>query len=316
LRLDKRELIKRGGGLFGSNPLTGSIGVVTINMPRIGYLSKNEDNFFDRLRNLVFLAKESLSIKRKVLEKFIDRNLYPYTKFYLKDVKERTGVYWGYHFSTIGIIGMNEACLNFLGKDIASETGLKFSIRVLDFIRDRIKEIQEETDILFNLEATPAEGTSHRLALLDKEKFPEILCANTDEYLNGAAPFYTNSTQLPVNYTDDIFETLRLQDELQTKFTGGTVLHIYLGEQIADIEILKSLIKKIVTQFRLPYLTITPTFSVCPSHGYLTGEQTTCPVCNENTEIYSRIVGYLRPVNQWNDGKQAEFKMRNTLKAT
>ncbi|MFC1896059.1 ribonucleoside triphosphate reductase [Thermodesulfobacteriota bacterium] len=315
LRLDKRELIKRGGGLFGSNPLTGSIGVVTINMPRIGYLSKDEDDFFDRLRNLVLLAKESLSIKRKVLESFTDRNLYPYTKFYLKDVKQKTGSYWGYHFSTIGIIGMNEACLNFLGRDIASKTGLKLSLEVMDFVRDKIKEIQEETGILFNLEATPAEGATHRLALLDKEKFPEIMCANEDGYRKDAAPFYTNSTQLPVNYTDDIFETLNLQDELHTKYTGGTVLHIYLGEQIGDIETLKSLIKKIVTQFRLPYFTFTPTFSVCPAHGYFNGEQPKCPVCKEDTETYSRVVGYLRPITQWNKGKQAEFKMRNTFKA-
>jgi ribonucleoside-triphosphate reductase (formate) len=314
LRLDKRELIKRGGGLFGSNPLTGSIGVVTINMPRIGYLSKDEDDFFDRLRNLVFLAKESLSIKRKVLERFTDRNLYPYTKFYLKDVKQKTGSYWGNHFSTIGVIGINEACLNFLGRDIASKTGLKFSLEVMDSIRDKIKEIQEETGVLFNLEATPAEGATHRLALLDKEKFPEIICANEDAYRGGAGPFYTNSTQLPVNYTDDIFETLNLQDELQTKYTGGTVLHIYLGEQIANIETLKSLIKKIVNQFRLPYFTFSPTFSVCPSHGYLNGEQAECPVCKEDTEIYSRVVGYLRPINQWNKGKQSEFKIRNTFK--
>jgi len=315
LRLDKRELIKRGGGLFGSNPLTGSIGVVTINMPRIGYLSKDEDDFFDRLKNLVFLAKESLTIKRKALERFTERNLYPYTKFYIRDVKQRTGAYWGYHFSTIGIIGMNETCMNFMGKDIGSKEGLTFSVEVMDFIRGTITEIQEETDVLFNLEATPAEGTSHRLALLDKEKYPKILCANEDEYKNGAAPFYTNSTQLPVNYTDDIFETLLLQDELQTKYTGGTVLHIYLGEQIADIETLKSLIKKIVTRFRLPYFTLTPTFSVCPRDGYLRGIQEKCPKCMKDTEIYSRVVGYLRPINQWNDGKLAEFKMRKTFKS-
>ena len=208
---------------------------------------------------------------------------------------------------------MNEACLNFLGTDIASERGKKFSLKVMDFIRDMLAGIQEETGDLFNLEATPAEGTSYRLAMLDKKNFPQIICANEHNYQNGAAPFYTNSTQLPVNYTDDIFETLILQDDLQTKYTGGTVIHIYLGEQVSDVEIIKGLIKKIVAKFRLPYFTITPTFSICSCHGYLNGKQEKCPDCNKDTEIYSRIVGYLRPVKQWNDGKQAEFSMRKTF---
>jgi ribonucleoside-triphosphate reductase len=313
LRLDKRELIKRGGGLFGANPLTGSIGVVTINLPRIGYLSANEIDFFEHLEKIVLLAAESLSIKRKVLEKFTDKKLYPYSTFYLRSIKQATGYYWKHHFSTIGIIGMNEACLNLLGTNIADKAGLEFSLRVMDFIRGLIAEMQEKSDTVYNLEATPAEGASYHLALLDKKKFPEILCANDDEYQMGASPFYTNSTQLPVNYTDDIFETLTLQDDLQTKYTGGTVLHIYLGEQVSDSEVLKQLIQKIVSNFRLPYFTITPTFSVCPDHGYLNGKQIKCRVCDKDTEIYSRVVGYLRPIKQWNDGKQAEFRMRKAF---
>jgi anaerobic ribonucleoside-triphosphate reductase len=234
LRLDNRELMKRGGGLFGANPLTGSIGVVTVNLPRIGYLAENEKDFFDRLRKVVLLAKESLSIKRKVLEKFTDQNLYPYSSFYLREIKAGSGLYWKNHFSTIGIIGMNEAVLNFLGATIADKNGLRFSLKVMDYIREFMSEIQEEGDEIFNLEATPGEGTSYRLALLDKEKFRGIICANEDAYQRGAAPFYTNSTQLPVNYTDDILEMLQLQDELQTKYTGGTVLHIFLGEEVSD----------------------------------------------------------------------------------
>lgn len=314
LRLDKRELLKRGGGLFGANPLTGSIGVVTINLPRIGYLAQNENDFFARLRKMILLAKESLTIKRKVLEKFTDSNLYPYTKFYLREIKNNTGLYWKNHFSTIGIIGMNEACLNFLGENIASNQGQEFSLKVMDFIRDMIAQIQQETGEMFNLEATPAEGTSYRLSMLDKKRFPEIICANEDDCQNGAAPYYTNSTQLPVNYTDDIFETLMLQEKLQAKYTGGTVLHIFLGELVTDTKAVKGLIKKVSNNFRLPYFTLTPTFSICSSHGYLNGEQEICPVCNQETEIYSRVVGYLRPVKQWNDGKQAEFKMRKTFK--
>jgi len=315
LRLDNRELLKRGGGLFGANPLTGSIGVVTINMPRIGYLAKSEDDFFDNLKKKFQLAVDSLSIKRKILEKFTDKNLYPYSKFYLREIKQGSGLYWKNHFSTIGIIGMNEACLNFIGENIASDAGQKFSLKVMDFIRSMISEMQEKTGDMFNLEATPAEGTSYRLSMLDKKQFPEIICANEEDYQKGAAPYYTNSTQLPVNYTDDIYETLMLQDELQIKYTGGTVLHIFLGELVNDIEALKRLIRKVVTDFRLPYFTLTPTFSVCPSHGYLNGKQEKCSICNEETEIYSRVVGYLRPVKQWNNGKQAEFNSRKTFKA-
>jgi ribonucleoside-triphosphate reductase len=257
---------------------------------------------------------ESLSIKRKVLEKFTDNNLYPYSKFYLREIKDATDVFWKNHFSTIGIIGMNEACMNFLGQNIAGKTGQKFALKVLDYIRGIISQAQEETGDMFNLEATPAEGTSYRLALIDKKLYPEILCANENDYRKGAAPYYTNSTQLPVNYSDDIFETLALQDELQCKYTGGTVLHMFLGEQVSDIEAIKSVIRKIAGNYRLPYFTLTPTFSVCPQHGYLSGEQETCSHCNRKTEVYSRVVGYLRPVEQWNDGKQAEFCQRRTFR--
>ena len=314
LRLDNRELLKRGGGLFGANPLTGSIGVVTINMPRIGYLSQTKDDFFKQLKKMVLFAKDSLVIKRKVLEMFTEKNLYPYSNFYLREIKQGTGLYWKNHFSTIGIIGMNEACVNFMGSDIGSEKGRAFSLEVMDFVREILAEIQEETGDIFNLEATPGEGTSYRLALLDKKQCPGIVCANEEQYLEGAAPFYTNSTQLPVNYSDDIFETLILQDDLQVKYTGGTVLHIYLGEQIRDIENVKGLIRKVVKNFRLPYFTLSPTFSVCPSHGYLDGEQAQCCHCGAETEIYARVVGYLRPVKQWNAGKRAEFDMRKTFR--
>jgi ribonucleoside-triphosphate reductase len=313
LRLDNRELLKRGGGLFGANPLTGSIGVVTINLPRIGYIAKEEHEFFDDLKEKVQLAVDSLSIKRKILERFTDRDLYPYSKFYLREIKQGSGMYWKNHFSTIGIIGMNEACLNFIGEDIASDAGQKFSLKVMDFMRDTISEIQEKTGDIFNLEATPAEGTSYRLSMLDKKQFPEIICANEEEHKKGADPYYTNSTQLPVNYSDDIYETLMLQDQLQAKYTGGTVLHVFLGELVNDIEAVKGLIRKVATNFRLPYFTLTPTFSICPSHGYLIGKQERCSICDQETEIYSRVVGYLRPVKQWNNGKRAEFNMRKTF---
>jgi len=314
LRLDNRELLKRGGGLFGANPLTGSIGVVTINLPRIGYLAGSEADFFGRLKGLLQLAIKSLTIKRKILEKFTAKNLYPYSMFYLREIKARSGLFWKNHFSTIGIIGMNEACLNFLGEDIAGAKGQQFSLKVMAFIPSILAEVQEETGDIFNLEATPAEGTSYRLAMLDKKQCPGIQCANEAGLANGAAPYYTNSTQLPVDYSDDIFETLRLQDNLQAKYTGGTVLHVFLGENVSDTRTVRSLIRKISASYRLPYFTLTPTFSVCPSHGYLNGRQETCPKCSHETEIYSRVVGYLRPVRQWNNGKQAEFAMRKTFK--
>ena len=313
LRLDNRELHKRGGGLFGANPLTGSIGVVTINLPRIGHIAESEEDFYQRLQDMVRLAVDSLSIKRKVLERFTQKNLYPYSKFYLREVKAASGLYWKNHFSTIGIIGMNEACLNFLGRDIASPAGRQFALAVMDFLRERIASVQEQTGDIFNLEATPAEGTTYRLALLDKKQYPDILCANESEYQNGGAPYYTNSTQLPVDYTEDLFETLQLQDELQSRYTGGTVLHIFLGEQITETDALKQLVRKITAGYRLPYFTLTPTFSVCPSHGYLSGAMDSCPRCDSETEVYSRVVGYLRPIKQWNEGKRAEYGRRKTF---
>ena len=313
LRLDNRELRKRGGGLFGANPLTGSIGVVTLNLPRIGYLAKDEADFFDRLDTLIQISADSLSIKRKILEKFTEGDLYPYSKFYLRKIKESTGIYWRNHFSTIGILGMNEACINFMGENIATEKGQDFAEKIMDHIRTRIEKLQEKTDEIFNLEATPAEGTTYRFASKDKAKFEKIICANEEEYKQGKDPFYTNSTHLPVNHTDDIFEALELQDRLQVKYTGGTVQHLFLGEEVADIEVVKNVIKKVSNAFKLPYFTLTPTFSVCPSHGYISGEHKTCKTCNAVTEVYSRVVGYLRPVGQWNKGKQTEFCMRKTF---
>ncbi len=314
LRLDTRKLEARGGGLFGANPLTGSIGVVTINMPRLGYSAKDEPDFFEKLEGLMQKAKKSLEIKRKMLEVYTENGLYPYTKYYLVKVKERFNQYWKNHFSTIGLVGMNEACVNLLGFDIGSEEGNDFALRVMDFMRQKLIEFQEETGNNYNLEATPAEGTSYRLAKIDKKKFPTIIVANENAYRAGAEPFYTNSTQLPVNYTDDIFELLDKQDVLQTKYTGGTVQHIYGGERISDFMGLKNLIDKICRNYHLPYFTFTPTFSICTNHGYINGEHKNCPVCQTECEIYSRVTGYLRPVSQWNEGKQAEFKMRTNFK--
>lgn len=314
LRIDNRVLERRGGGLFGSNPLTGSIGVVTINMPRIGYLSKDEDDFFHRLEKLMTLAKESLEIKRKVLERFTENNLYPYTKFYLRNMKMTYNEYWHNHFSTIGLLGMNEACLNLFSDDIASDKGSSFSLKVMDFMRSKLIEFQEETGNNYNLEATPAESTSYRLAMIDKRKYPKIICANEEQHRNGAEPFYTNSTQLPVNYTDDIFEALDLQDEIQTKYTGGTVMHIFAGERVEDPNTIRNLVRKVCESYRLPYFTFTPTFSVCPVHGYISGEHDRCPKCGAECEVYSRVVGYLRPVNRWNEGKREEFRRRKTFK--
>ncbi|HNU98003.1 MAG TPA: ribonucleoside triphosphate reductase, partial [Candidatus Syntrophosphaera thermopropionivorans] len=309
LRLDTRKLASRGGGLFGANPLTGSIGVVTINLPRIGYKAKNEEEFFEYLEPVLVIAKNSLEIKRKVLERYTENGLYPYTRFYLRNIYERFGEYWKNHFSTIGIIGMNEACLNLFGKSIATPEGREFALKVMDYLRQRLLDFQEETECNYNLEATPAEGASYRLALLDKKHFPDIITANCDD----EAPFYTNSTHLPVNYSDDIFEVLDLQDELQTKYTGGTVLHIYAGERVEQGESIKKLVKTVCENYRLPYFTFSPTFSICPQHGYLIGEQPICPQCHQPTEVFSRIVGYLRPVSQWNEGKKAEFKLRKTF---
>ncbi len=306
LRLDTSELRKRGGGLFGSNPLTGSIGVVTVNLPRLAYLSKTEPEFFTRLWQQMNIAKNSLEIKRKVIEEQTARGLYPYSANYLKDVKARTGSYWNNHFNTIGLIGMNEACRNLLGTDydLTTREGQAFAVRTLDYMRSVIKDIQDETGHYYNLEATPAEGTSYRLAKKDIERYPAILTAG------DTVPYYTNSTQLPVGYTDDIFETLELQDELQSMYTGGTVLHLYLGEEIKDTAAAKSLLRKAFTRYKLPYLSLTPTFSVCSDHGYIAGEHFTCPECGQKAEVWSRVVGYLRPVQNFNTGKRAEYAER------
>jgi len=310
LRIDNRQLAYRGGGLFGSNPMTGSVGVVTINLPRLALKTENEEAFRAGLLRLMELARDSLEVKRKTLEHLTEMNLYPYTKFYLRDIKKRFDQYWKNHFSTIGLIGMNEAAENLLGVDIGSDEGRKFAERTLDFMRDTLLEFQKETGNNYNLEATPAEGTTYRLAQIDKKDYPKMA-----HFANGIGaevehPFYTNSTHLPVNYTDDIFELLELQDELQTKYTGGTVIHFFLGERMADPETLKGLVKKICQNYKLPYFTFSPSFSVCSNHGYLTGEQAKCPECQADCEIYSRVVGFLRPVEQWNKGKKAEFAMR------
>jgi len=307
LRLDTRELKRKGGGLFGANPLTGSIGVVTLNLPRIGYKAKTFEDFLARTEAVAELAKESLLTKRRILEQLTENGLYPYSKFYLRDVHARFGKYWTNHFNTIGIIGMNEALLNFLGKDITTSEGQKMALKVLDYLRSLLVKYQEETGQLFNLEATPAEGTSYRLALLDRELYPDIITAGKSE------PYYTNSTQLPVGCTEDIFEALELQDELQTKYTGGTVFHIYLSERVENVEALKKLIRRIFSHFRLPYISVTPTFSVCSTHKYLPGEQPVCPYCGSETEVWSRVVGYYRPVQNWNKGKKEEYKQRRTF---
>lgn len=313
LRIDNRELEYRGGGLFGSNPLTGSIGVVTINLPKIGYLAKNEKEFFEMLKQKMDIAKESLEEKRKIIEHLTENGLYPYTKYYLRDIKKRFNKYWKNHFSTIGLIGANEACLNLLGVNIADKRGLEFANKIMDFMTDVIIDYKKETGNNYNLEASPAEGASYRLAKKDKENYPDIIVANEKEYKKGAKPFYTNSTQLPVNFTDDIFEALNLQDELQAKYTGGTVIHIFAGERIYDLDVMKNLVKKICTNYKLPYFTFTPTFSICKTHGYIAGEHFKCPKCNEKTEVFSRVVGYIRPIKQWNDGKMEEFKTRKNF---
>jgi ribonucleoside-triphosphate reductase len=322
LRLDNRELRKRGGGLFGANPKTGSIGVVTINMPRIGYLAKDDTDFFERLDSLMMLARQSLEIKRDLIENLTDSGLHPYSRFYLSDVKKTFGEYWKNHFSTIGLIGMNDALLNFMNKSIAETDGKAFAEKVLDYMRKRIADFQEETENIFNLEATPGEGTSYRLARIDKKQYPDIRTFNQEIYTQNRGrdvePYYTNSTQLPVGFTTDVFEALDLQDSLQTKYTGGTVLHIFLGEEEPSPTATKNLVRKVAQSYALPYYTITPTFSVCPDHGYVAGEHQYCPTCHTEQkttecEIYSRVVGYIRPVNQWNKGKQQEFRDRTTF---
>lgn len=319
LRLDTTELKSRGGGLFGANPLTGSVGVVTLNLPRLAYESKNEAELLQRIEKLMILAKESLEIKRKAIEQLTENGLYPYSKFYLRHIREKNGAFWDNHFSTIGIVGMNELLLNFLGTDITSKKGNAFAETIMIFMRNKLQEFQNETGHIYNLEATPAEGTTYRLAKLDKKDFPDIIVANEKQVRDkGAAPYYTNSTQLPVGYTADIFEALELQDNLQTKYTGGTVFHTFVGENQLPPQSVKQLAKTICENFKLPYFTLSPTFSICPEHGYIYGEHKTCPKCEAEgksnvCEVYSRIVGYLRPVDQWNDGKRAEFYDRKLL---
>jgi ribonucleoside-triphosphate reductase len=297
LQLDLRELRARGGGLFGSAEMTGSVGVVTINLPRIGHLAKTKEEFLSRLGRLMDISKTSLELKRKVVAENIERGLLPYTKRYLP-----MGLH--NHFCTIGLNGMNEAMTNFFGadKDVASDEGREFALEILEFMRNRLADYQEETGNLYNLEATPAEGTTYRFAKEDQKRFPGILQAGTKE-----APYYTNSSHLPVNYTDDPLFALDHQDELQTKYTGGTVMHLFLGERLRDWKTAKNFVKKVAENYKLPYFTLTPTFSVCPAHGYLNGEIKKCPTCDAECEVWSRIVGYFRPVSQWNHGKKSEF---------
>jgi anaerobic ribonucleoside-triphosphate reductase len=313
LRIDNRELRKRGGGFFGANPLTGSIGVATINLPRIGYLTKDEDEFFESLEEMMEIGKDSLEIKRKALEQFTENGLYPYSRHYLRLVKEGFGKFWKNHFSTIGLVGMNEAIVNLFGHGIATHKGLEFAMKVLNSMRNKLADFQEETGNIYNLEATPAEGTSYRLARIDKRKYPDIVVANEKYLSKSVEPFYTNSSQLPVDYESDLFEALEHQDRLQTLYTGGTVFHTYLGERVYSWKAAAELVRKIAWNSHLPYFTLTPTFSVCPTHGYISGEQKQCPLCGAKCEVYSRVVGYLRPVDQWNDGKQAEFAIRKSF---
>ncbi len=320
LRLDNRVLRKRGGGLFGANPLTGSLGVVTLNLSRIGYLSKDKKEFKDRMLKLMNLAKESLEIKRKIIEQYSKDGLYPYSKYYLEDVFERFGTIWQNHFNTIGINGMNEAVKNFIGKDMSSQEGKEFAEEILDFIREKLMDYQNETNNLYNLEASPAEGATYRFAKKDKELYPDIIVAN-DELVKarGVDPYYTNSTHLPVGFTEDIFEALELQDNLQTKYTGGTVLHGFIGERIKDIESCKKLVKKICESFHLPYFTITPTFSICPKHGYLPGEHKYCPKCDQENgfdELAEKVPVKVAPSeSQKNSGVVTENIERNIIQS-
>ena len=302
LRLDLRELRKKSGGFFGSGESTGSIGVVTLNMPRLAYLSISEADFFNRLTRLMDIAARSLKIKRDLISRLLDEGLYPYTKRYLGSFKN--------HFSTIGVVGMNEACLNanWIGKDLTHVESLSFTKKVLNFMRERLVAYQEQYGDLYNLEATPAESTAYRLAKHDKQKYPNIITAGEP----GETPYYTNSSHMPVGFTDDIFEALDKEDELQVLYTSGTVFHAFLGEKLPDWRASAELVKKISDNYKLPYYTITPTYSVCPEHGYLAGEQRTCPKCGKATEVYSRITGYYRPVQNWNDGKIQEFADRKT----
>jgi ribonucleoside-triphosphate reductase len=308
LRLNVSELRKRGGGLFGSNPLTGSVGVVTINLPQLGYKSHSDEEFFENLVHVADLAKTSLEIKRKFVERQTEKGLYPYSRFYLQTIKDSKGAYWANHFATIGVVGMHECCQNYLGCGIETEKGREFAMKVMNFLRERLQKYQAETGNVYNLEATPAEGVAPRLASMDKKRYPDIVTSG------GDTPYYTNSTQLPVMFTDDIFKTIKHQDDLQTMYTGGTVLHLYLGEKIEDKETAKNLIKKVFSTSKMPYISLTPTFSICHEHGYLAGEQWKCPQCNNDTEVWTRVVGYLRPVGNFTAGKKKEYKERKKYK--
>lgn len=301
LRLDLRELRKKSGGFFGSGESTGSIGVVTINMPRIAYLSANEEEFFQRLDKMMDISARSLKIKRNVVSELLEKGLYPYTKRYLGSFNN--------HFSTIGLVGMNEACLNakWIGKDLTNAESQVFTKKVLNHMRTRLSDYQEEYGDLYNLEATPAESTSFRLAKHDKKRYPDMIFANQ----NGTT-YYTNSSHLPVGYTEDIFTALDIQDELQTLYTSGTVFHAFLGQKLPDWKSAANLVRKIAENYKLPYYTLSPTYSVCQDHGYIAGEVKKCPICSRTTEIYSRITGYYRPVQNWNDGKTQEFADRKT----
>jgi len=300
LRLDLRELRKKSGGYFGAGESTGSIGVVTINMPRIAYQSQTEEEFFERLTRMLDISARSLKIKRETITKLLEAGLYPYTKRYLGSFNN--------HFSTIGLVGMNEACLNacWLRKDLTNEEAQAFTKKVLNFMRNKLSDYQELYGDLYNLEATPAESTSYRLAKHDRKRWPDIITASTDD--NN--PYYTNSSHLPVGYTEDIFKALDVQDELQTLYTSGTVFHAFLGQKLENWQVTMNLVRKIAENYKLPYYTISPTYSVCTTHGYISGEQYTCPECGKPTEVYSRITGYYRPVANWNDGKAQEFKER------
>lgn len=309
LRLDLSQIQKRNGGLFGSTGLTGSIGVVTLNLPRMGYLSKTEEELFSMIDIYANIAKESLLLKRKYLESLMDSDLFPYSKIFLEDIYEKNNHrYWENHFSTIGLVGMNECLLNFIHESIETKNGHELAQKILQHLKSLTLEFQKETGRLFNLEATPAEGTSYRLAKLDKKQFPDIISASI-----SSTPFYTNSSQLPVDSDFNLLEAMRHQDKLQTLYTGGTVFHTNLNEQNLSPESAKNIIRKIFTNFSIPYLTITPTFSICPDDGYIPGEVPTCPHCGKSTQIYSRIVGYIRPISCWNDGKTQEFKQRNNF---
>ncbi len=306
---DTKTGIKRRGGLFNSNPLTGSIGVVTINLPKIGYLSRDESSYFKYLDDIMDIAMRSLEIKRALVEDLTEKGLYPYAKFYLRDVKAGTGQYWANHFSTIGLIGMHESLLNFVGYGIETEEGTQFAGKVLDHMLKRLDSYTQTTGNLYNLEATPAESTSYELAKIDKSLYTNIKTSGTNEN-----PYYTNSTMLPVNLTEDPFKVADHQSKLQTKYTGGTVVHFFVGEKITDHRALKSFIRNVIEHTSLPYITVTPTFSICPTHGYIAGEHFKCPYCGKSCEVYSRVVGYYRPVQNWNEGKREEFRQRTTFK--